>query len=94
MSSFPLNPETATPAQLPSRKRKAPGSHLTSNTVNGGDPTTAADNLRKQAYVTAACGTRETNMMSFEGTQAYLEDGELKADDGTTLEVNGMLDSP
>lgn len=89
MSSFLLNPETATSAPPQSRKRKAPGSLVTSSAPNGGDQ--AVSLPRKQASIAAVNGVRETNMMSFEGSQAYLKDGKLMADDGTTLEVNGMV---
>ncbi len=88
MSSFLLNPETTTSAPPQSRKRKAPGSHVTSSAPNGGDQ--AASLPRKQASTATVNSIWETNMMSFEGSQAYLKDGKLMADDGTTLEVNGM----
>ncbi len=92
MSSFLLNPENATSAPPQSRKRKAPGSHVTSSAPNGGEQ--AASLPRKQAIIATVNSAWETNMMSFEGSQAYLKDGKLTADDGTTLEVNGMAHCP
>lgn len=89
MSSFSLNTEIVTSAPPQSRKRKAPGSHVTSSAANGGDQ--AANLPRKQASIATMNCMWETNMMSFEGSQAYLKDGKLVADDGTTLEVNGMV---
>lgn len=90
MSSFSLNPESAVPAQAPSRKRKTPGGHTASSAANGGDPSIMGNASRKQAHTTTTASNRETNMMSFEGTQAYLRNGKLEADDGTALGVNGM----
>ena len=89
MSSFSLNPETAAPAPGPSRKRKAPGGHATSVVPHGADHTSTISVPRKQSHVLSTTNLRETNMMSFEDTQAYLKSGKLRADDGTILEING-----
>jgi len=34
---------------------------------------------------------RETNMLTYEKTKAILKDGALEADDGTRIEINGMV---
>ena len=38
-----------------------------------------------------AVGFRETNMMSFENSRGYLKHGNLEADDGTLLGIDGTL---
>ncbi|PWY87014.1 PHD finger and BAH domain protein [Aspergillus heteromorphus CBS 117.55] len=80
---------TATSTPVPtapnasSRKRKQPASVANANAVNG--------NAAKKIFTTApgiAHSPTETNMMSFESRGAYLKDGKLQADDGTTFAVN------
>lgn len=39
----------------------------------------------------AANSARESNMMTFENTGAFLKDGHLEADDGQILSVNGTF---
>ncbi|PYH36714.1 DNA-binding E3 ubiquitin-protein ligase SNT2 [Aspergillus neoniger CBS 115656] len=72
-----------TSANSSSRKRKQPASSTTSNAASG--------NAAKKIFTTApglAYNPAETNMVSFESRGAYLKDGKLRADDGTTYAVN------
>lgn len=94
MSSFSVNPEPSTAPSAPSRKRKAPAngpppSHSSSTVTQ----TPAPSISRRAAGVSNHKAPRETNLMTFENCQGYLKNGKLKADDGTVLAVNGMLDS-
>ena len=66
-----------------SKKRKQPGSNVTASTQAGNQ---AAPRARGAA---AAAAYTESNMMSFEKFGAFLKNGKLKADDGTTLGING-----
>ena len=89
MSSFSLSGENATSVPPPTRKRKAPGSNAAPNSSAGTEHIPAHGNTRK-LVVASASRSRETNMMSFEGSEAYLKDGKLEADDGTILAVDGI----
>ena len=93
MSSFSITPEASAPAQPASKKRKAPsGGQANSNGTTGVGHANAPNHNRKHANVPAvAVGYRETNMMSFENSQGILQNGQLIADDGTVLSVDGRL---
>lgn len=95
MSSFSITPEAgAPPPPPPTKKRKAPnGGHVNSN--GSASSSHAPNHSRKHPNLPAvAVGFRETNMMSFESSQGYLRHGKLRADDGTMLGVDGMLNFP
>ena len=80
-SSFSLNAEAiASPVPTTSKKRKAPG---------GGVAASAAGASRRATTTVSSARHRETNMLTFENSQGYLQDGKLKADDGTILAING-----
>lgn len=83
-SSFSAKPDETNGGGNSSRKRKQPASSTSTPTANG----SAAKKL-----FTAAPGAShhqpDTNMVSFEERGAYLEDGKLTADDGTTFAING-----
>lgn len=84
-SSFSARPEDVNGTSS-ARKRKQPASSTpTSSSTTGGNPA-------KRVF-TAAPGDSDggyfTNMMSFEASGPHLKDGQIKADDGTTLAVNG-----
>ena len=66
----------------PSKKRKQPGTHVTTSTAS----TSAQPPSRARG---ASAAYAESNMMSFERSGAYLKNGKLKADDGTVLSING-----
>ena len=90
MSSFSITSEASVPSHPPTKKRKAPsGGHGHS----GGTATAQAQaptQARRQVHLPGVfVGYRETNMMSFETSQAYLKNGKLRADDGTMLGVDG-----
>ncbi|KAE8148024.1 hypothetical protein BDV25DRAFT_159150 [Aspergillus avenaceus] len=81
-SSFSAKPDEANGSSN-SRKRKQPSSTPNSNSVNG--------SASKKLFTTApgiSNGQMETNMVTFEDRGAYLEDGKITADDGTTFAVN------
>ncbi|KAL8923597.1 MAG: hypothetical protein Q9208_004544 [Pyrenodesmia sp. 3 TL-2023] len=90
MSSFAVNPEPSEAPQVPSKKRKAPGTApaafttATTSTVTPPNHSTA----RKTAKAALVNGSRSTNMLSFETHRGYLKNGKLTADDGTSLAVN------
>jgi len=89
MSSFSVNSETNTPSQPHSKKRKQPGSHLTSTNRSGTSSVSSSHKVSSHAVPASVAG-RETMMLTFEKSQAYLKHGKLSADDGTRLALNGM----
>ena len=90
MSSFSVYPEATTGPTAPSRKRKAPGNGpVTTHTSSALTQTSAAAMSRRFPPPSNASRLRATNLMTFENCQGYLKNGKLKADDGTTLAVNG-----
>lgn len=71
------------------KKRKAAGTPATSTPPVASALTGAAANMRKPQVVPSVLA-RETNMMTFTKSKACLnKKGELLADDGTKLAVNG-----
>ena len=78
---------TAASASNASRKRKQPASNAANaHTASNGNPA-------KKVFTTApglVPGQTDSNMVSFDKRGAYLVDGILTADDGTTFAVNGM----
>lgn len=89
MSTFSVHSEAGN-APPHSRKRKAPGSNSNANNTSGHGSNHGA--TRKAGHTNSSLGaSRETNMFSFETSQGYLKHGRLKADDGTSFAVNGML---
>jgi len=89
MSSFPVNSDTNTPSQTQSKKRKQPGSRLTSTNISGTSSVSSSHRASSHAVPASVAG-RETMMLTFEKSQAYLKHGKLSADDGTRLAINGM----
>ena len=91
MSSFSVNPEPNTGGQLPSKKRKAPGTvpTVSTNLANNNLSSSTYNLPRKAAVSVSNHGARSTNVLSFETCQGYLKNGKLKADDGTILGLNG-----
>jgi hypothetical protein len=83
-SSFLAKPDDTASSSNSSRKRKQPGS-LTTNATN--------ENAAKKVFTAApgvAAGQSDSNMVTFDDRGAYLKDGKLTADDGTTFAVNGQ----
>ena len=91
MSSFSLNPEVpnVAPSPAPSRKRKAPGATPTSHASSTITQASSAAPSRRTASGAAAAAARAANLMTFENCGGYLKNGKLRADDGTTLNVDG-----
>lgn len=83
-SSFSAKPDDNSTAHSASRKRKQPPNSANSNANNGHASkkvfTTAPDTVQNKGY---------SNMVTFETHGAYLKNGKLKADDGSTYAVNG-----
>ena len=84
-----------------SKKRKAPTQSSTSNahkeshvpTISASAPTGSKRGASNQTVTSNGRGYRETNLLSFEKSKAFLKDGKLIADDGTELERNGKKHS-
>lgn len=94
MSSFSLNADSSNAAvpPPPSKKRKAPGgSQVSSNASSGLGHSASNGHSRRTTAAGSSNSYRQTNMLSFENCQGFLKNGRLKADDGTTLSINGML---
>lgn len=92
MSSFSVNPEAAAAPAAPTRKRKAPGgAPAAQQPYSALTQTSASGPLRRQGAATNLQPMRTTTLMTFEGCQGYLNNGKLKADDGTWLGVGGKL---
>ena len=88
MSTFSVNSETSTSQ---SKKRKAPGNQSSSSSVTPQRRSSTTSTRRTGLPNASNVVSRETNMLTFESSQGFLKDGLLVADDGTRLEVNGML---
>lgn len=95
MSSFPVHPEPSAVTQQPSKKRKAPGAVPAVSTPSSSNqgPTVNHSTVRKAVATPHANCSRPTNMLTFETSQGFLKNGELIADDGTVLAVNGTYSS-
>ena len=91
MSSFSVYPESGDPPQPPSKKRKAPGAvpAAPSNPLTGTASTANHTTSRKTPKAVSAHPSRSSNILTFETSQGCLKNGELTADDGTGLNVNG-----
>ncbi|KAL2863884.1 DNA-binding E3 ubiquitin-protein ligase SNT2 [Aspergillus lucknowensis] len=82
-SSFLAKPDEANSSSSSSRKRKQPASSTT--------PTSANENTSKKLFTAApgaAQGLGDSNMVTFHDRGAYLKNGKITADDGTTFAVN------
>ncbi|KAI4247716.1 MAG: hypothetical protein L6R40_001302 [Gallowayella cf. fulva] len=90
LSSFSVHPGASASAPQPSKKRKAPGTVPAAPASTSTMPNAANNQVgpRKAAPVASTNGSRTTNMLSFDVSQGFLKNGELKADDGTALAVN------
>ena len=88
-STFSANPSTSSTSG--SKKRKQPGSSNTNTNLSTTTATATALKARSAgAQQSRQHNYNETNMLSFEGCRARLNaKGQLRADDGTILAVNG-----
>jgi hypothetical protein len=99
-STFAANPQTSA-AHPPKRRKNAakdkhqdtPNGHATTNGTHAGSAAPSSGGKRGNAGATHAMVpanyARESNMMTFKRTGAFLIDGHLEADDGRTVSVNG-----
>lgn len=88
--TFSVNPRAGSP---PLKKRKVAAAEKAStghpaNAVSGTQASTRKASTALAPTVTA----KSSNMLTFDHCQKYLKHGKLKADDGTTLRVNGTSD--
>jgi hypothetical protein len=88
-STFAANPSVSS-AQPPKRRKNAASHATNGHHANAPAPSQAGARRANNAIV-AANGTRESNMLTFERTGAFLVNGRLEADDGTTVSVNGKF---
>ncbi|KKZ60186.1 hypothetical protein EMCG_05108 [[Emmonsia] crescens] len=90
-SSFSANPSNSNNNSTATKKRKQPGSHQT--TPASSTPNTSSISSTKKFIAPANVSpdhqkAHGQNMMTFNNCQAYLKQGNLKADDGTVLSPN------
>ena len=84
-STFSVNADSSSAVQPYSRKRKTPG------TQSGSTPHSSQTSSRRGVHgASMPSSIRDVNTFSFDTCQAFLKHGKLKADDGTTFNVNGM----
>jgi hypothetical protein len=82
--------QSSTPQPPPTKRRKNAATHATngSSHASSAAPSQAGAKRGNHAMVPTN-SARESNMMTFENTGAFLKDGHLEADDGQILSVNG-----
>ena len=90
MSTFSVNSDA--PAAL-SKKRKAPGNQSSSSSVTPQRRSSTTSTRRAAMANQSGASSGESNMLTFESSQCFLQNGSLVADDGTQLSVNGMSES-
>ena len=84
----------ATPSNPPppaTKRRKNAAASATNGGHASAAPPSQTGGKRGTLPVMAAHSARETNMMTFEHTGAFLKKGRLEADDGQTVSVNGKF---
>lgn len=86
-STFSANPN-ANSAQPPKRRKNAAAHAANAAHAKDGAPSNAQARRANNAMI-AANNSRESNMMTFEKTGAFLRDEQLEADDGKRIGVNG-----
>jgi hypothetical protein len=86
--------QSSTPQPQPATKRRK---NAAANGANGSHASAAAPSQTgakrgsHASAMVAANSARESNMMTFENTGAFLVDGHLEADDGQIVSVNGKF---
>ena len=90
MSTFSVNSD-APAAQ--SKKRKAPGNQSSSSSVTPQRRSSTTSTRRAAIANQLGASSGESNMLTFESSQCFLQNGCLIADDGTQLSVDGTLES-
>lgn len=93
-STFSANPAVASSMQ-PSKKRKATSQSAATALNQQSSAITSAlggQTVTRRASIAAQAQSayRDSSMLSFDNCSAHLKDGRLVADDGTTLEINGV----
>ncbi|KAF2118266.1 hypothetical protein BDV96DRAFT_597123 [Lophiotrema nucula] len=91
-SSFAAHPNgnSNSPAQPPKRRKNAAGHAANGHHANAAAPSQAGTRRANNATAPAT-HARESNMLTFEKTGAFLRDGRLEADDGRTVSVNDQI---
>jgi hypothetical protein len=83
---------TPQPQPAPKRRKNAAANGANGSHASAAAPSQAGAKRASQASaMIAANSARESNMMTFENTGAFLKDGHLEADDGQILSVNGTF---
>lgn len=84
-------PPSRNPPQPTTKRRKNAASNATNG--NHANAASAGQSGGKRANQATAVtnSARESNMMTFDNTGAFLRDGRLEADDGRTVSVNGKF---
>jgi hypothetical protein len=88
-STFSANPN-ANSAQPPKRRKNAAAHAANAAHAKDGAPSHAQARRANNAMVPAN-SSRESNMMTFEKTGAFLREGKLEADDGKKIAVNDQV---
>ncbi|KAF2187854.1 hypothetical protein K469DRAFT_108805 [Zopfia rhizophila CBS 207.26] len=87
-STFSANP-SASSVQQPKRRKNA-ANHAINGHANAVAPSQGSAKRANNAMMTAN-NSRESNMMTFEKTGAFLQNGRLEADNGQAVSVNDQV---
>ncbi|KAF1997481.1 hypothetical protein P154DRAFT_441093 [Amniculicola lignicola CBS 123094] len=88
-SSFAATPQSQ-PALPPKRRKNAAGHASNGNHANAAAPSQGPTRRANNA-VAVASSPRESNMMTFERSGAFLKNGRMEADDGQVLSINDQV---
>ncbi|ORY00228.1 hypothetical protein BCR34DRAFT_606327 [Clohesyomyces aquaticus] len=89
-SSFSAHPN-GNSAQPPKRRKNAAANATNGNHAHVASAPSQASTRRANNALIAANSTRESNMMTFQKSGAFLQDGRLVADDGQAISVNDQV---
>jgi hypothetical protein len=88
----PTQSSTPQPQPQPKRRKNAAATATNGSHASAAAPSQAGAKRGNHAMpMVATNSARESNMMTFERTGAFLQDGHLEADDGQTVSVNGKF---
>lgn len=81
--------QSSTPQPTTKRRKNAAATTTNGNHASAAAPSQAGP--KRGNHAVGANSARESNMLTFEKTGAFLKDGHLEADDGQTVSVNGKF---
>ncbi len=84
-------PPSSNPPQPTTKRRKNAASNATNGNHTNAASAGQSGGKRANQATAVANSARESNMMTFENTGAFLRAGRLEADDGRTVSVNGKF---